>query len=204
MNIIIFVIFAFLLVLFVVFMFVIKKTSINGVAKVYFRNYYSNAFREEDRKFNWFFFIALGLLPYFLGALLFLSFPSVLMNLDVNLLLQIDIILLTIFCLFIGFDFKREDKEVVKNELIATLLINILFVVISVLCLLIASTIEMNNQTQTFDKILKYVMLTIYYALNFKIFVMFFYSLKRVFILSSKTHCTKDNGDDELNGQDKQ
>ena len=186
MNIICLSIFVSLFAVFVVAMFVIKKISIQGIISVYFRNYYSNAKTEEDRKFNIWFFLALGLLPFALGILMFFSFKDFFMMFDTNLLFQIDIILLTIFCLFIGFDFKREDKPAVKKELVATLLVNIIFIVLSVVILLIASSIRVGDDTAQSVIHLRTALFAIYYSLNFKVFVLFFYSLKRMFVLSSK------------------
>lgn len=186
MNKIILIIFVILFVLFVFFMSFLGKGSIKNIILTYLKNYYSNAFEEKDRKFNIWSFIILGLMPYLLGVLLFLSFKEFFLQFDVNLLFQIDIIFLTVFCLFIGFDFKKDGKETVKKELIATLLINILFVVIAVVVLLVSSSIVITENSPKFHSFLKIVLYSIYFALNFKIVVMFFYSLKRVFILSSK------------------
>lgn len=185
MNVVCLIVFLSLLVVFIVAMFAIKKTSIKDIIFVYFRNYFSNAKTEEERKFNVWFFIALGIAPFALGVLMFFSFKDFFITFDANLLFQIDIILLTIFCLFIGFDFKREDKPIVKKELIATLLVNIIFVVLSVIVLLIASSLIISEDSTQSIINLKNALFAIYYALNFKIFVLFFYSLKRMFILSS-------------------
>lgn len=184
MNSVVFGIFIVLFVVFTICAFSLKKISIAGIFKKYLRNYYSNAAKERDRKFNWFMFIILGLIPYVLGTLLFFSFKDFFLAFDSNLLFQIDIILLTIFCLFIGFDFKSEGKEEAKSELIATLLINILFIVVSVIILLLANSIELVNESQSKLRIIKDILFAIYYSLAFKIFVMFFYSLKRIFIFS--------------------
>lgn len=185
MNIAVLIVFLVLLLLFILLMLVMKKVSIVSILRHYFRNYFSNADNEKDRKFNVWYLLALGILPYALGVLLFYSFPTFLMNLDTNLLLQVDIILLTIFCLFIGLDLNKSGKEEVKKELVATLLINILLIVASVVTLLVASSITIDNDTPNVVVAAKEVLLSIYFALNFKIIVMFFYSLKRMFILSS-------------------
>lgn len=186
MNVVVFSVFIGLFVLFLIAMLLIKKVSIFNIVTYYFKNYFTNALKEEDRRFSVICFIFLGLLPYILGILMFFSFQDFFMNLDTNLLFQTDIILLTIFCLFIGFDFKREGKEEVKKELIATLLINVLLIVISAILLLVASSITISEETSKTLITYQKIVFMFYYSFSFKIFVMFFYSLKRLFILSSK------------------
>lgn len=179
MNKIVFAIFLVFLLVFLVCVVNIGKLSIKGILKVYFRNYFKNAEKEEDRKFSFLYLIFLGLMPYLLGVLLFFSFVDLFKSFDPDLLFQVNIILLTIFCLFIGMEYKKEGKEAVKKELLATLLVNVLLVVISSLILLIASSSLIDNE------VTKNILYAVYYGLSFKVFSLFFYCLKRIFILSS-------------------
>ena len=184
MNIICIIIFAILFVVFGFVMFLTKKASLKDVFCTYFRNYFSNALEESDRRSNVFFIIGFGLLPYALGVLLFFGFEEIFTSFQTDLLIQIDIILLTIFCLFIGFNFKKDYKEPVKKELLATLFVALLLVVFSTILLLIASSITIEDNTSQTAIIWKRILLSVYFSFHFKIFVLFFYSIKRMFILS--------------------
>ena len=187
MNIITFIIFLVLFISFLLFITISKKISILNIFKVYSMNYFKGSLDNEKRKFSVLLLLFLGILPYSFGVLLFYSFRDVFLSIDSSLLFQLDIILLTIFCLFIGFDFKKDYKEDVKSELIATLMVNILLIVISVSFLLIASAIEVDEKCNGCSLIVtRDVFFAGYYGILSKILVMFFYSLKRVFLLSAK------------------
>lgn len=178
------IIFIVLFVAFLVAMFFIKKISIAVVFKTYFRNYFSNAFEENHRKFSLSIFIFFGLFPYALGFLMYFAFESTLASFNTDLLFQIDIVILTIFCLFIAFDFKNTSKTATRNELIATLLIGTLLIVLSLVILMFGTSINISDSSNLKMINLKRSLLSCFYALNFKIVIILFYSLKRMFLLS--------------------
>ena len=184
MNSIFAIIFATLLLVFLFAMLFIKKISIAVVVKTYFRNYYSNAFEESQRKFNVLLFVFFGLFPYALGLLMYFAFEKFLLSFNTDLLFQIDVVIMTIFCLFIAFDFNKTNKTMIKNELIATLLIGTLLIVLSLVLLMFGTSINATDQPDLQLIDLKRGLLSCFYALNFKIIVILFYSLKRMFILS--------------------
>lgn len=184
MNTLLIVFFIISLKVFLFFAIVFGKFSIRDIVTNYFKNYYPGALKETDRKFSATMFVSIGLLPYGVGALMFWAFKETFLTFNVNLLCQIDIVFLTIFCLFLGMDLKRDGNEVIRKELNATLLINILLVVFAIISLLIVGSINLKDSLSDAESIVRDIFLTVFYAFNIKILSLLFYSLKRIFVLS--------------------
>ena len=184
MNIVYIILLSIFVVCFVVASIITGKLSIKQILLAYFKNYYPGAINEKDRKFNCALFVCLGVVPYAVGVFFYLGFKSFVLTFDLGLLCQIDIILLTIFCLFIGMDYTNSSKSRIREELVATLLVNIAFVLLSVFVLLFAGTINSKETISQQDSIIRDVLFSMFYALNFKMISLFFSSLKRIFILN--------------------
>ena len=117
---------------------------------------------------------------------MYFAFENILLSFNTDLLFQIDVVIMTIFCLFIAFDFKNKDKVIVRNELIATLLIGTILIVLSLVVLMFGTSIVVSEQSTLTTINLKRGLLSCFYAINFKIVVILFYSLKRMFLLSKE------------------
>lgn len=102
------------------------------------------------------------------------------------MLLQINIILLTILCMFYGFGFeKRNDDEPVYKETIFietndTIIVCILLIIVSCFLQLFSCSLSKTNE------IFLEVLTCIFCAIEFKIFVLFFYIVRRISILKGK------------------
>ena len=179
MNNTLIIIFSILAVISIIFVIISKKINITNILIRYSGIYKNNAFNEKDRKLNLLLIFFVGIVPYALGLLLFFSFQDYFLKLDPNILIQFNTILMTVLCLLLGMNLNNNEKPIVAYELFATLIIAILLIIISVFLLVFYCTMNQNLQGQR-------AFMSLFFAFESKIFVLFFISLKRIFVIKAK------------------
>lgn len=184
MNKTVLIIFIIFTILFLISSFFWERLSLKDIFKSYIENYkggfYYNKKGENKRKWSINGIIVLGIFPYILGILFFFSFKKIIANFNIDFLSQINIIFLTILCLFYGFNINdKENNKELFNETNAIILISILLIIInSFIQLFIYSS---KNVPLTFN-----ILNCCFWAIEFKILIAFFYIVRRINFFKSK------------------
>lgn len=178
--------FLIFIIIFLIFIFISiiwEKIDLKEIVKEYFKNYCGGYYKKDNKlkkRFSIFGFFSLGILPYVLGILFYFSFQSYIVKIDSDLLLQTNIILLTILCLFCGFNFRLNDNQKnIFSETFSAVIVNILFILMNSLVLLFINTCENLVIAST-------IMYSVFWAVEFKIFILFFYILRRIYNLKKE------------------
>lgn len=178
-----FLIFIIIFLLFIIISIMWEKINLKEIVKEYFKNYGGGYYEKGNKlkkKFSTFGFLSLGVFPYALGVLFYFSFQCYIDKIDSNMLLQTNIILLTILCLFCGFNFTLKDKQNnIYSETFSAIIVTILFIIINSLVLLF-------NNTYGDLEIAHNIINSVFWALEFKIFILFFYILRRIYNLKKE------------------
>ena len=178
-----FLIFNIIFLLFITVSIMWEKINLKEIVREYFKNYGGGYYERDNKlkkKFSTFGFLSLGIFPYVLGVLFYFSFSCYIEKIDSNMLFQTNIILLTILCLFCGFNFKLKDKQNnIYSETFSAVLVNILFILMNSLVLLFKNTFGDLEIACT-------IMNSIFWAFEFKIFILFFYILRRIYNLKKE------------------
>ena len=179
------------IVIFILFSIIWGRFNLKEIFSSYFSNYKGGHYIQNGkakRKTAIAGVIALGIFPYVLGVTFFLSFESVIMSIDMNMLLQINIIFMTILCLFYGFHFNiEESKKELFNETFAAIIVDIILIILACFTLILANVfsnmgdLQINNE----DIIIKFTF-SIFWAMQFKISILFLYIVRRIHFFKKK------------------
>jgi hypothetical protein len=164
--------------------FKIKKSSIGSVFKNFFSIYFGGYINEKTsnkRKWSWFCFVFIGLLPYVVGVLGTLSFLDALKNVDFSILASFAGMLLSIMAILLGFEILNEKVEKKRirdalNETNSLLFVGIILIVFDSFFLALVSAC-LGDLANT-------VLLCLYFAIKLKIIILLIISLHNIYFLN--------------------
>lgn len=174
-----------LTVLFLLYTFLIKRSKFLSIFRGYFRIYRGAIIEEKGSKryVSLSQIIIFGLFPYLIGFLLAFSIREFLMSIDQSLVLQVNIILLTVLCLFFGLDFSKDRNS--KSTRIIELLREVDGVILISLVLLILNSMILIVAYNLFHIQIGVFILCAFYAIESKIVILFLVLLKRIYKLKN-------------------
>ena len=171
-----------LLVVFIVFSIFWERLSLKQIFSDYIQNYKGgtkNDGKSKKRKKSLGAILVLGILPYLIGVAFFLAFESIVICFDLDFLLQVNIIILTILCLFYGVNGSYNNRQIFK-ETSAVILVDILLILLN-------SFIMMFANSFCYNTIVAKVLFGSFWAIEFKILVAFLYVVRRINIIKSES-----------------
>lgn len=169
-----------LVVVFIVFSIFWERLSLKEILSDYIQNYKGGTKTDvKKRKNSPGAILVLGILPYLMGAVFFLAFESIVICFDFDFLLQINIIILTILCLFYGVNGSYNNRKIFK-ETSAVILVDILLILIN-------SFIMMFANSFCYNTIVAKIFFGLFWAIEFKILVAFLYVVRRINLIKSES-----------------
>lgn len=171
-----------LLVVFIAFSIFWERLSLKEIFGDYIQNYKGgiiNGEKTKKRKNSLGAILVLGVLPYIIGVVFFLAFECIVICFDLDFLLQINIIILTILCLFYGVNGSYNNRQIFK-ETSAIILVDILLILINSFIMMFANSFCHNT-------IVAKMLFGSFWAIEFKILVAFLYVVRRINIIKSES-----------------